>query len=128
MKYLESQQHKYANFLNLNISSNLGITFETLLYFLLFVSVLQADVEVTFEISNFEKAEVLDQSWTDPQILCSNKDASVDGSLGPFGLLVLASEGLQEYTAVFYRIYKSHNNKYVVLMCSDQSRFITTDL
>ncbi|KAL6144548.1 hypothetical protein ACLB2K_055240 [Fragaria x ananassa] len=86
------------------------------------VTTTQADVEVTFEISNFEKAEVLDQSWTDPQILCSNKDASVDGSLGPFGLLVLASEGLQEYTAVFYRIYKSHNNKYVVLMCSDQSR------
>ncbi|KAM5579422.1 hypothetical protein ABKV19_009276 [Rosa sericea] len=88
------------------------------------VTAAQADVEVTFEMSDFEKTEVLDSSWTDPQILCSKKDALVYGGLGPFGLLVLASESLQEYTAVFYRIFKSHNNnnKYVVLMCSDQSR------
>ncbi|KAG6669161.1 hypothetical protein CIPAW_01G224000 [Carya illinoinensis] len=84
----------------------------------------QADVVISFEISEFIKAEVLDPSWTNPQVLCSRKDASVKGGLGPFGLLVLASEGLQEYTAVFYRIFKGHN-KYVVLMCSDQSRLIT---
>ncbi|XP_030972747.1 beta-fructofuranosidase, insoluble isoenzyme CWINV1-like isoform X2 [Quercus lobata] len=76
----------------------------------------QADVIITFEITELSKAEVLDPSWTDPQLLCSRK-----GGIGPFGLLVLASKGLQEYTAVFYRIFKSHS-KYVVLMCSDQSR------
>ncbi|XP_041016381.1 beta-fructofuranosidase, cell wall isozyme-like isoform X2 [Juglans microcarpa x Juglans regia] len=84
----------------------------------------QADVVISFEISDFIKAEVLDSSWTNPQVICSRKDAIVKGGLGPFGLLVLASEGLQEYTAVFYRIFKGHN-KYVVLMCSDQSRLIT---
>ncbi|XP_062013968.1 beta-fructofuranosidase, insoluble isoenzyme CWINV1-like [Rosa rugosa] len=84
----------------------------------------QADVEITFAISDLKKAEVFDPSWTDPQILCSKKGASVKGDLGPFGLLVLASKGLKENTALFYRIFKSqnNNNKYVVLMCSDQSR------
>ncbi|XP_062008673.1 beta-fructofuranosidase, insoluble isoenzyme CWINV1-like [Rosa rugosa] len=88
------------------------------------VTAAQADVEVAFEISDFKKADVLDPSWTNPQILCSKKGASVKGGLGPFGLLTLASKDLKETTAVFYRIFKSQNNykKYVVLMCSDQSR------
>ncbi|KAJ9692080.1 hypothetical protein PVL29_011259 [Vitis rotundifolia] len=81
----------------------------------------QADVEISFKISDFEEAEVFEESWRDPQLLCSEKDASVKGGLGPFGLMVLASEGLEEYTAVFFRIFK-RRTKYVVLMCSDQSR------
>ncbi|KAJ9179338.1 hypothetical protein P3X46_011141 [Hevea brasiliensis] len=85
------------------------------------VTAAQADVEITFKLSNFRKAEVLDPSWTNPQLLCSQKGTSVRGSLGPFGLLVLASKGMQEYTSVFFRIFKGQN-KHVVLMCSDQSR------
>ncbi|KAG8656463.1 hypothetical protein MANES_04G140500v8 [Manihot esculenta] len=85
------------------------------------VTAAQADVEITFNVSDFSTGEVLDPSWTNPQLLCCQKGASVKGSLGPFGLLVLASESLQEYTAVFFRIFKG-KNKYVVLMCSDQSR------
>lgn len=83
---------------------------------------LQADVEISFGISDqLEKAEKLDPSWSNPQALCSQKGASVKGRLGPFGLLVLGSKGLQEQTAVFFRIFKGQD-KYVVLMCSDQSR------
>ncbi|XVE88713.1 hypothetical protein DITRI_Ditri19aG0091000 [Diplodiscus trichospermus] len=85
------------------------------------VAAAQADVDISFKISDFEKAEVLKPSWTNPQLLCSQKGASVKGSLGPFGLLVLASKNLKENTAVFFRIFKGQN-KYVVLMCSDQSR------
>ncbi|XP_015890714.3 beta-fructofuranosidase, insoluble isoenzyme CWINV1 [Ziziphus jujuba] len=85
------------------------------------VTAVQADIEISFKITGFEKAEVLDPSWKDPQIICSQKGASVKGALGPFGLLVLASNGLEEYTAVFFRIFKA-DNKYVVLFCSDQSR------
>nr|UHU35851.1 cell wall invertase 1 [Paeonia suffruticosa] len=85
------------------------------------VTAAQADVEVSFGIKAFEKAEMLDPSWTNPQMICSQKSASVKGGLGPFGFLVLASKGLQEYTAVFFRIFKGQG-KYVVLMCSDQSR------
>jgi len=82
---------------------------------------LQADVEVAFKMPELSKVEELDPSWTNPQILCSKKEASVGGALGPFGLLTLASEGLEEYTAVFFRIFKVAS-KYVVLMCSDQSK------
>lgn len=81
----------------------------------------QADVEVALKIPELSKVEELDPSWTNPQILCSRKEASVGGALGPFGLLTLASEGLEEYTAVFFRIFKA-SSKYVVLMCSDQSK------
>ncbi|XP_077240051.1 beta-fructofuranosidase, insoluble isoenzyme CWINV1-like isoform X1 [Tasmannia lanceolata] len=81
----------------------------------------QSDVEVVFHLPSLEKAEIFDPSWVDPQILCSQKGAQVEGSIGPFGLFVLASENLDEYTAVFFRIFNA-KDKNVVLMCSDQSR------
>ncbi|XP_058179376.1 beta-fructofuranosidase, insoluble isoenzyme CWINV1-like [Rhododendron vialii] len=86
------------------------------------VTAAQADVEISFEGLEVDKAEVMDPSWTNPQLLCSRKDSSVKGGLGPFGLQVLASKDLKEYTAVFFRIFKGQNKKHVVLMCSDQSR------
>ncbi|KHN11274.1 Beta-fructofuranosidase, cell wall isozyme [Glycine soja] len=54
------------------------------------------------------------------QILCKN-GSSIISELGPFGLLVFASEGLQEYTSISFRIFR-HQHKYLVLLCSDQSR------
>lgn len=63
----------------------------------------------------------MDTRWVDPQLLCSERNASVNGRVGPFGLLVLASNDLSEQTAVFFHILKAHK-RYVVLMCSDQSR------
>lgn len=83
---------------------------------------IQADVDVEFEIESLEKAEAFDPSWTDPQILCSHKGVEVEGGIGPFGLKVLASKGLEEYTAIFFRVFKAKHD-HVVLMCSDQSRF-----
>ncbi|KAH9664935.1 Beta-fructofuranosidase insoluble isoenzyme CWINV1 [Citrus sinensis] len=56
----------------------------------------------------------------------AKRGASVKGALGPFGLLVLASNGLQEYTAVFFRIFKGQD-RHIVLMCSDQSRSSIND-
>ncbi|GLU22421.1 hypothetical protein SLE2022_384990 [Rubroshorea leprosula] len=85
------------------------------------VTAVQADVDISFGITELEKAEVLEPKWTNPQDLCSQKGASVRGSLGPFGLLVLSSKDLKEHTAIFFRIFKG-KDKYVVLMCSDQSR------
>ncbi|XP_058087786.1 beta-fructofuranosidase, insoluble isoenzyme 1-like [Magnolia sinica] len=81
----------------------------------------QADIEVTFHLPRLEEAEPFDPTWVNPQILCNQKGANVNGSIGPFGLMVLASDGLDEYTAVFFRIFKGQD-KPVVLMCSDQSR------
>ncbi|KAK9231680.1 hypothetical protein WN943_021919 [Citrus x changshan-huyou] len=37
----------------------------------------QADIEISFETTVLEKAEVLEPSRTNPQLLCSHKSASV---------------------------------------------------
>ncbi|MED6125471.1 Beta-fructofuranosidase, cell wall isozyme [Stylosanthes scabra] len=84
------------------------------------ITAAQADVEISFQVREFGKAEVLEK-WTDPQILCGMKGAAVKGGVGPFGLLVFASKDLKESTAVFFRIFR-YQNKNLVLMCSDQSR------
>lgn len=65
---------------------------------------------------------MLKPEWKNPQLLCSQKGAGTKGGVGPFGLLVLASKDLKEYTSVSFTIFK-RQNKYVVLMCSDQSRY-----
>ncbi|KAL3844243.1 hypothetical protein ACJIZ3_001646 [Penstemon smallii] len=85
----------------------------------------QADVEVSFNLQNVEGAELIDERVHDPQLLCRQNNASVSGVYGPFGLLVLASKDLTEQTAIFFRVFKGHDN-YVVLMCSDQSRSSVT--
>ncbi|KAI3881486.1 hypothetical protein MKW92_001728 [Papaver armeniacum] len=81
----------------------------------------QADVDAIFELPKLEDADIMDPSWDNPQVLCSSKPASVRGKSGPFGLLALASKNMDEQTAIFFRVF-NHQNKYVVLMCSDQSR------
>ena len=78
-------------------------------------------MEVSFDVRGKEKVEIFDPSWVDPQLLCSQKNVSVRGKVGPFGLFVLASKDLTEQTAIFFRLFRG-SEKYVVLMCSDQSR------
>ncbi|KAF5938159.1 hypothetical protein HYC85_025665 [Camellia sinensis] len=89
------------------------------------ITVAQADVEISFSVLGIEKAKMMDPSWTNPQLLCSQKDASIKGGLGLFGLKVLALKDLKEHTSVFFRIFKAQSNKHVVLMCSDQSMFLS---
>ncbi|KAJ4971450.1 hypothetical protein NE237_004549 [Protea cynaroides] len=81
----------------------------------------QVDVEVTFRLPNLDKAEPFDPTWVDPQLLCAQKGSTVEGGIGPFGLLTLASKKLEEYTPVFFRVFKA-KDKHVVLMCSDEIR------
>ncbi|XP_047329054.1 beta-fructofuranosidase, insoluble isoenzyme CWINV6-like [Impatiens glandulifera] len=82
----------------------------------------QADVEASFKFGNLETAEDLDEKdLVDAPLLCSSRRASMRGAIGPFGLIVLASEGLEEQTTIFFHVFKN-GAKYVVLMCSDQSR------
>ncbi|KAK7268022.1 hypothetical protein RIF29_20704 [Crotalaria pallida] len=82
------------------------------------ITAAQADVEVTFSFSSLSNAEPFDPRWVNPQDLCSQKGSNIQGGVGPFGLLTLASEKLEEFTPVFFRIFKA-SNKHVVLMCSD---------
>ncbi|GMH30134.1 hypothetical protein Nepgr_031977 [Nepenthes gracilis] len=85
----------------------------------------QADVEVTFSFPSLavDKVEPLDSSWFDigAEHVCMKMGSTVQGRLGPFGLLTLASENLDEYTPVFFRVFKAQCTKHVVLMCSDAS-------
>ncbi|KAL0426558.1 UNVERIFIED_CONTAM: Beta-fructofuranosidase, insoluble isoenzyme 1 [Sesamum latifolium] len=87
------------------------------------ITAAQADVDVTFSFDSLDKAEPFDPSWDrhDAQKLCSHKGSTVQGGLGPFGLLTLASKNLEEYTPVFFRVFRDQD-KYLVLMCSDASR------
>ena len=88
---------------------------------------MQADVEVTFSFSSLEKAEPFDPKWVNAQDLCAQKGSKVEGGVGPFGLLTLASKNLEEFTPVFFRIFEAPN-KHVVLLCSDASRFVSQTL
>ncbi|CAI8614871.1 unnamed protein product [Vicia faba] len=84
------------------------------------ITAAQADVEVTFSFSNLDKAEAYDPKWVNAQDLCSQKGSKVEGGVGPFGLLTLASINLEEFTPVFFRVFKAPK-KHVVLLCSDAS-------
>ncbi|KZV21430.1 cell-wall invertase [Dorcoceras hygrometricum] len=92
------------------------------------ITAAQADVEVSFSFDSLEKAEPFDPTWDryDAQRLCGLKDSTVEGGLGPFGLVTLASEKLQEYTPVFFRVFKDQD-RHLVLLCSDASRSTLAD-
>jgi len=81
-------------------------------------------VEVFFEVPEPEEAEFMDPTGVDPQLFCGKENASGNGRLGPFGLLTLASKDLTEQTAIFFRVFRGPS-RYIVLMCSDQSRLIS---
>ncbi|VVA15474.1 PREDICTED: beta-fructofuranosidase [Prunus dulcis] len=85
------------------------------------ITAAQADVEVTFSFGSLEKAEEFDPNWAnlDAQTVCSLRRSDVPGGIGPFGLLTLASQNLEEFTPVFFRVFKTKENKHKVLMCSD---------
>ena len=89
-------------------------------------SAVQADVEVSFEVSSsaLAGAEPQDPALAyDAERLCGVKRADVKGGAGPFGLWVLASANLKERTAVFFRVFKAAgSNKPVVLMCTDPTK------
>lgn len=82
-------------------------------------------MDIRFTFSSLSKAEAYDRKWEKypPQDvatnLCRIKGATVQGGLGPFGILALASKNLEEYTPVFFRVFRTHDTSYKVLMCSD---------
>ncbi|CAN4099975.1 unnamed protein product [Withania somnifera] len=101
-----------------NITLEVGLNLEVV-----GVTAAQADVEISFSIpiDVLEQAEVLESSWSNPQEIANQSGSSPNTGLGPFGLMVLASNDIEEYTAVFFRIFKK-NDKFVVLMGCDQKR------
>lgn len=86
------------------------------------ITAAQADVDVVFSFTSLDNAEPFDQHWDryDAEKICGEMKSTVEGKLGPFGLITLAAEDLEEYTPVFFRIFKD-NDKHLVLLCSDAS-------
>ncbi|CAL1394835.1 unnamed protein product [Linum trigynum] len=84
------------------------------------ITAAQADVEVSFSFQSLDKAEPFDPKWADlpAQDVCHEKGSTVPGGVGPFGLLTLASEKLEELTPVMFRVFKK-GDKHLVLFCSD---------
>lgn len=83
-------------------------------------------MEIEFELTAIDSADPFDPSWLlDTEKHCREADASVRGTMGPFGLVVLASDNMEEHTAVHFRVYKSEQ-KYMILMCSDLRRLVYT--
>lgn len=79
------------------------------------------DIVAEFEIDK-EALEKTAQSNVEYQ--CSTSGgAAKRGALGPFGLLVLADEGLSEYTPVYFYVIKGSDGHLKTLFCSDQSRY-----
>ncbi|KAK1437050.1 hypothetical protein QVD17_02835 [Tagetes erecta] len=89
------------------------------------INVVQADIDVTFTFLSLDKAELYDEKWKDlpsenlAKSICGIRGTTVQGGLGPFGLLALASSKLEEYTPVFFRVFKKAGGKHKVLFCSD---------
>uniref|UniRef100_A0ACD5X9Z8 Uncharacterized protein n=1 Tax=Avena sativa TaxID=4498 RepID=A0ACD5X9Z8_AVESA len=82
----------------------------------------QADVEIDFELTSIDDADPFEPSWLlDAEKHCREADASIRGGIGPFGLVILASDNMEEHTVVHFRVYKSQQ-KYMILMCSDLRR------
>jgi hypothetical protein len=62
-------------------------------------------VEIDFELAAVDTADPFDPSWLlDTEKHCREADASVQSSVGPFGLIVLASDDMEEHTTVHFRV------------------------
>lgn len=81
----------------------------------------QMDIEINFRISRFDEAEAIEVDARNVQVICSQIGIARKGIIGPFGLLVLASDDLSEQTALFFYIVSTYEGR-KALFCSDQSR------
>ncbi|TKY55419.1 Acid beta-fructofuranosidase [Spatholobus suberectus] len=81
----------------------------------------QLDIAAEFEIDKetLEKTTASNEEYT-----CSSSGGAAQrGLLGPFGLLVLAEDGLSEYTPVYFYVTKGSDGNLKTSLCSDQSRY-----
>ena len=85
----------------------------------------QWDIEITIDnpISSSSWSSSNDTSSDDDEAVysCAEVGSTKQGYYGPFGLLVLASEDLQEHTSVYF-YFTYIDGKWAALVCNDQSR------
>uniref|UniRef100_A0A0D9VGN6 beta-fructofuranosidase n=1 Tax=Leersia perrieri TaxID=77586 RepID=A0A0D9VGN6_9ORYZ len=78
----------------------------------------QADMKVSFEVSELEKEE---SRSNDTRKLCGHKSAVVKrgGGMGPFGLWIWSSTGLDGKTTIFFIFFRDGYNNLIVLICAN---------
>ncbi|KAL7253826.1 hypothetical protein ACSBR1_008214 [Camellia fascicularis] len=82
-------------------------------------SATQLDMTATFEVDKEALEATLE---ADVGYNCSTTGAVVRGTLGPFGLLVIADDSLSEFTPVYFHISKDIDGTYKTFFCSDEMR------
>uniref|UniRef100_A0A7N0UUB2 Beta-fructofuranosidase n=1 Tax=Kalanchoe fedtschenkoi TaxID=63787 RepID=A0A7N0UUB2_KALFE len=120
IKEIEGLRSEHVELVNLELTYGSKIEIEG-------ITPAQADVEITFEFprSSLKNAEEFEDGWEklDALDICKKKGANVKGGVGPFGLVTLASQNLEELTPVSFRIFRdTARDKYITLMCSDATR------
>ncbi|CAL5187622.1 unnamed protein product [Lathyrus oleraceus] len=80
----------------------------------------QLDIVAEFSI---DKEAINKTMETDMEYDCETSGgAAARGALGPFGVLVLANDGLYEYTPIYFYVVKGRDGNLKTSFCSDQSR------
>ncbi|PSS33175.1 Beta-fructofuranosidase, soluble isoenzyme I like, partial [Actinidia chinensis var. chinensis] len=82
-------------------------------------SATQLDITATFEV---DKEALEGFIEADVGYNCSTAGAVVRGTLGPFGLLVIADHSLSEFTPVYFYISKDIDGGYKTFFCADEMR------
>ena len=77
------------------------------------------DITATFEVDKESMEGLLE---ADVGYNCSTAGAVVRGTLGPFGLLVIADHSLSELTPVYFYISKDIDGGYKTFFCADEMR------
>ncbi|KAG5089840.1 hypothetical protein AAZX31_01G197200 [Glycine max] len=80
----------------------------------------QLDIVAEFEI---DKKALEKTGQSNKEYKCSTSGGSTErGTIGPFGLLVLADDDLSEYTPTYFYVVKGSHGQLKTSFCSDQSR------
>lgn len=82
----------------------------------------QLDIVAEFSI---DKEAINKTMNTDIEYNCETSGgAAARGAIGPFGLLVLANDGLSEYTPIYFYVVKGTDGNLKTSFCTDRSRYI----
>ncbi|KAG2681468.1 hypothetical protein I3760_11G146400 [Carya illinoinensis] len=80
----------------------------------------QVDIVAEFEL---DKEALERTAQSNVEFSCSSSGGAAErGALGPFGLLVVADEGLNEQTPVYFYIAKGTDGNLTTFFCVDQTR------
>lgn len=81
----------------------------------------QLDIEAAFQV-HLDSSVAGGAEGAESYNCSASAGAAGRGVLGPFGLLVLADEGLSEQTAVYFYLVKDANGKFTTFFCQDALR------